>query len=138
MHVSHVHNVQAFNADDEIENANKYPMIRLFTADLKNAMTPQAELLGVLQHWSVASSSKEGRREGEGEEGRGGREGGNGREWEDRREGRRGGRGRERREWEDRMEGRRGGRGRERREWEDRMEGRREREGGKKEGEREG
>ena len=50
--------MQAFNAVDEIKDADNYPMIRLFTADLKTATTPQAELLGVEQPWSVASSSE--------------------------------------------------------------------------------
>ena len=50
--------VQAYNANDEIKDANNYPMIRLFTADLKSATTPQPELLSVEQPWSVASSSE--------------------------------------------------------------------------------
>ena len=47
-----------FNAKDEIAEADNYPLIRLFTAALKTADTPQTELLGIVEPWSIASSSK--------------------------------------------------------------------------------
>jgi sialate O-acetylesterase len=48
---------QMFNASIEIENANKYPKIRLFTAADAQAGTPQEELITIAQKWSVASST---------------------------------------------------------------------------------
>ena len=45
-----------FNGTVEIENAYKYPKIRLFTAALRQAYTPEEELLAVGLHWSVASN----------------------------------------------------------------------------------
>ncbi len=45
-----------FNASTEIENANKYPKIRLFTASLEQSYMPQEELLGIALKWSVASN----------------------------------------------------------------------------------
>jgi sialate O-acetylesterase len=45
-----------FNASIEIENANKYPKIRLFTASTEQSYIPQEELLGIALKWSVASN----------------------------------------------------------------------------------
>lgn len=45
-----------FNASIEIDNANKYPKIRLFTASLEQSYTPQEELMGISLKWSVASN----------------------------------------------------------------------------------
>jgi sialate O-acetylesterase len=45
-----------FNASVEIENAYKYPKIRLFTAARAQSHTPQEELLSVGLKWSVASN----------------------------------------------------------------------------------
>ena len=50
--------LQAYNATEEIADADHYPLIRTFTADRKNASSPQTELLGVLQPWALASSSE--------------------------------------------------------------------------------
>ncbi len=47
--------VQAYGGKDEIANAGNYPLIRLFTADLRFSETPQLELLSVEQPWSVSS-----------------------------------------------------------------------------------
>jgi sialate O-acetylesterase len=49
-----------FNASIEIENANKYPKIRLFTAADVPAFTPQEELITIWQKWSVASNTTVG------------------------------------------------------------------------------
>jgi len=49
---------QAFGGKDEIAAAGKYPLIRLFTADLKFSASPQAELISIEQSWSVASPGK--------------------------------------------------------------------------------
>jgi sialate O-acetylesterase len=46
-----------FNASIEIENANKYPKIRLFTASTEQSYVPQEELLSIALKWSVASNS---------------------------------------------------------------------------------
>jgi sialate O-acetylesterase len=46
-----------FNASIEIENANKYPKIRLFTVGQVPASTPQDELVRILMRWSVASNT---------------------------------------------------------------------------------
>jgi sialate O-acetylesterase len=45
-----------FNASIEIENAYKYPKVRLFTASDAVAYTPQEELIRVAMPWSVASN----------------------------------------------------------------------------------
>jgi sialate O-acetylesterase len=45
-----------FNASIEIENAYKYPKIRLFTASTQQSYTPQEELLSIALPWSVASN----------------------------------------------------------------------------------
>ena len=44
-----------YNAADEVAKAANYPMIRLFTAELKESTTPVDELLGITEPWSVAS-----------------------------------------------------------------------------------
>ncbi|CAF5002970.1 unnamed protein product [Rotaria sp. Silwood1] len=44
-----------FNATKEINNAGKYPKIRVFTVASKLSHTPVEELLGITQNWSVAS-----------------------------------------------------------------------------------
>jgi len=46
-----------FNASIEIENAYKYPKIRLFTASAEQSYVPQEELLSIALQWSVASNS---------------------------------------------------------------------------------
>jgi sialate O-acetylesterase len=46
-----------FNASVEIENADKYPKIRLFTAAQAQSYTPQEELLSIGLKWSVASNT---------------------------------------------------------------------------------
>jgi len=48
---------QMFNASIEIENAYKYPKIRLFTASAEQSYVPQEELLSIALQWSVASNS---------------------------------------------------------------------------------
>ena len=45
-----------FNASVEIENAHRYPKIRLFTAAKKLSYTPQEELMTIGMNWSVASN----------------------------------------------------------------------------------
>jgi sialate O-acetylesterase len=45
-----------YNASVEIENANKYPKIRLFTVSDTQATTPQEEILAIGLKWSVASN----------------------------------------------------------------------------------
>ena len=45
-----------FNASIEIENANKYPKIRLLGVADVPAAVPQEELLSMSMHWSVASN----------------------------------------------------------------------------------
>ena len=45
-----------FNASIEIENAHKYPKVRLFTARTQVAYTPQEELIAIAMNWSVASN----------------------------------------------------------------------------------
>lgn len=47
--------IDIFNATEEINNAGKYPKIRVFTAALKPSDTPIEELLGITENWSVAS-----------------------------------------------------------------------------------
>jgi sialate O-acetylesterase len=49
-----------FNASIEIENANKYPKIRLFAALQVPASTPQEELIAIGMKWSVASNTTVG------------------------------------------------------------------------------
>ncbi|ETO13878.1 hypothetical protein RFI_23490 [Reticulomyxa filosa] len=51
---------QAFNSTTEIANANNYPNIRVFTVALTNASSPQDELVGIAEEWSIASSSSVG------------------------------------------------------------------------------
>ncbi|CAF3532459.1 unnamed protein product [Rotaria sp. Silwood1] len=46
-----------FNASIEIENASKYPKVRLFTVATAQANTPQEELLAIGLKWSLASAS---------------------------------------------------------------------------------
>jgi sialate O-acetylesterase len=46
-----------FNGSVEMQNANKYPKVRLFTAADVPASTPQEELITIAQKWSVASST---------------------------------------------------------------------------------
>ena len=47
--------IDMFNGTEEISNAGKYPKIRVFTAALRPSDTPQQELLGITENWSVAS-----------------------------------------------------------------------------------
>ena len=47
--------IDIFNATEEINNAGKYPKIRVFTAALKPSVKPIEELLGIVENWSVAS-----------------------------------------------------------------------------------
>jgi sialate O-acetylesterase len=46
-----------FNASTEIENANKYPKVRLFAAADVPASTPQEELIRIGMQWSVPSNT---------------------------------------------------------------------------------
>ena len=46
-----------FNASTEIENAYKYPKVRLFTAAHGAISIPQEELLTIAMNWSVASNT---------------------------------------------------------------------------------
>eukprot|EP01084_Bolivina_argentea_P283287 485113_1 len=48
---------QVFNSSQEIQAANNYPHIRIFTATPIGANTPQLELLRIEQKWSVASNT---------------------------------------------------------------------------------
>ncbi len=48
--------IRMFNASVEIENADKYPKIRLFTAAQEQSYTPQEELLSIGLQWSIASN----------------------------------------------------------------------------------
>eukprot|EP01084_Bolivina_argentea_P188583 324604_1 len=50
----------AFNASDEIKDANNYPFIRVFSASQIGSTTPQLNLLQVKEPWSVASSASIG------------------------------------------------------------------------------
>jgi len=45
-----------FNGSIEIENANNYPKVRLFTVADAPAFTPQEELITIGMQWSVASN----------------------------------------------------------------------------------
>ena len=49
---------QVYNASSEIEKASSYPLIRLFTAALKDSPVPLDELMEVEQPWSLASPSR--------------------------------------------------------------------------------
>jgi sialate O-acetylesterase len=49
-----------YNATEEIENADKYPKIRVFTAADASSATPIEELHGIQLNWSVASSKSIG------------------------------------------------------------------------------
>ncbi|CAF1151004.1 unnamed protein product [Adineta ricciae] len=49
-----------FNGSIEIENADKYPKIRLFTASRQQSSTPEEELLAIALPWSVASADSVG------------------------------------------------------------------------------
>ncbi len=46
-----------FNASIEIDNAYKYPKVRLFTATPSQSYIPQEELMSIELHWSVASNN---------------------------------------------------------------------------------
>ena len=46
-----------FNASLEIENAYKYPKVRLFTVADAPAFTPQEELISIAMQWSAASNA---------------------------------------------------------------------------------
>jgi len=46
-----------FNASIEIENAYKYPKVRLFTVAESEAGTPQEEIINIGMKWSVASNT---------------------------------------------------------------------------------
>lgn len=47
--------VGVYNASTEIENASKYPKIRLFNIESKKASTPQEEVLTIALNWTLAS-----------------------------------------------------------------------------------
>ncbi|CAF2873825.1 unnamed protein product [Rotaria sp. Silwood2] len=47
--------IDIFNATEEINNAGKYPKIRVFTAALKASDRPIEELMDIVENWSVAS-----------------------------------------------------------------------------------
>jgi len=49
-----------YNGSVEIENAAKYPKVRLFTAARNESDTPQEELLAIWLNWSVASATSVG------------------------------------------------------------------------------
>ncbi|CAF0850228.1 unnamed protein product [Adineta steineri] len=44
-----------FNSSIEIENAGKYPKVRLFAASKQQSIEPEEELLGIGLKWSIAS-----------------------------------------------------------------------------------
>jgi len=44
-----------YNGSEEIQNADNFPKIRVFTAALKESATPNEELLGIDLNWSFAS-----------------------------------------------------------------------------------
>jgi sialate O-acetylesterase len=48
---------EMFNASIEIENAGKYPKIRLLSVEQTQAYIPQEELLRIGMRWSVASNT---------------------------------------------------------------------------------
>jgi sialate O-acetylesterase len=49
-----------FNSSIEIENAGKYPKVRLFTASRQQSVKLEEELLGIALNWSVASPQSVG------------------------------------------------------------------------------
>jgi sialate O-acetylesterase len=49
-----------FNSSIEIENAGKYPKVRLFTASKQQSSKSEEELLGIALNWSVASPQSVG------------------------------------------------------------------------------
>ncbi len=49
--------INIFNATEEIENAGKYPKIRVFTAERESSIAPVEELIQIRQNWSLASPS---------------------------------------------------------------------------------
>jgi sialate O-acetylesterase len=49
-----------FNSSIEIENAGKYPKVRLFTASRNQSTKPEEELLGIALNWSIASPASVG------------------------------------------------------------------------------
>ena len=51
---------QAFNSTEEVEDADNYPNIRVFSVSLIGSSTPQIELPSIMQEWSVASSKSIG------------------------------------------------------------------------------
>lgn len=51
---------QAYNASEEIQRANAYPHVRLFSVNSYSSPTPLIELDSVLQNWSIASNTTVG------------------------------------------------------------------------------
>lgn len=51
---------QAYNASEEIQRANDYPHIRLFTVNRTSSVTPLVELDSMIQNWSIASNTTVG------------------------------------------------------------------------------
>ncbi|CAF1052728.1 unnamed protein product [Rotaria sordida] len=49
-----------FNGSSEIENAGKYPKVRLFTASRQQSRKPEEELLDIALNWSIASPKSVG------------------------------------------------------------------------------
>ena len=49
-----------YNGTEEIVNADSYPMIRVFTAELNLSVVPVEELLDTALTWSVASTQSTG------------------------------------------------------------------------------
>ncbi|CAF3612091.1 unnamed protein product [Rotaria sp. Silwood1] len=49
-----------FNGSIEIENAGKYPKVRLFTASRQQSTKPEEDLLGIALNWSIASPKSVG------------------------------------------------------------------------------
>lgn len=45
-----------FNGSNEIENASKYPKIRLLTVSKEQSMKPEEELKNISMNWTIASS----------------------------------------------------------------------------------
>ncbi len=52
--------LRMFNASIEIENAGKYPKVRLFTTARIQSWVPEEELLSIALKWSVASPTSVG------------------------------------------------------------------------------
>ena len=48
--------IKVYNATEEIAKAANYPLVRLFTAALKDSTVPLDELQEVEQPWSVTTS----------------------------------------------------------------------------------